>query len=232
MKERVQRKSIALIKELTPHFFEETVRLFYQDGLYTIELLFRAKLDSGIEFAYLFSPSIAKYKDHELELRVQTILDPKFPKYVDMFFLSEDMIDYACNQLADYDGQNDVDIDSWLGPLNTKFENHTLDLDIFSSVCDKLNVLSMAPNWRGILKEVISQRVSQPQWKKNWEVAMLPIFLKWLHVLILPWVSYVMAKSEDVNKNWLTFIQEKILAEHCLYEDIYQLRYVILQEYE
>lgn len=230
LKDKVKQASIALIKDKITHFFTDTTKSFYEEGLKTIELLFRARLNpvEDMKFGYLFSPGIAKYKDQELEFHVQSILDSNLPGLVDVFNLPDDMLEDACNEITSNEKQNDISIDSWLDPTEEEdyesVEKHESKLQDFSDVCEKLNVLSLTPDWTAILVEVIKERLHSQQWIKKWDVSMVTIQLKWLHVLILPWISYVLPKGEDINANWNDFLRQKMKAEHILYENIYQTR--------
>lgn len=181
-----------------------------------------------ITFAYLFSPGIAKYENDDLEYHVQSILDSNLPGLVDVFNLSDDMLKDACNQSFSNDEQNDINVDSWLisdeDDDHLSVDHHELNLQEFSAVCQKLNALSLTPDWTAILIDTIKKRLNSLPWKDNWTVSMVSVQLKWLHVLILPWISYVIPKSEDINANWNSFLRQKIKAEHVLYEHIYQTR--------
>lgn len=133
---------------------------------------------------------------------MQTILDSDLPGLVDVFNLSDDMLKESCNKSFRNDEQNDIEIDSWLIPDNThalSLETYEEKRQVFSTVCEKLNALLLTPDWIPILKEKIKVRLNTLGWKDNWTVAMVSVQLKWLHVLILPWLSYVIPKSGDIG---------------------------------
>jgi hypothetical protein len=114
------------------------------------------------------------------------------------------MLKASSDQSFCNDEQNDIPIESWLVD-SEEVQEHILLADLqlnmenFSKVCDKLNVLSLTPNWTTILKKIIEQRLNASTWKDNWEISIVSAQLKWLHVLILPWLSYVMPKTEDAG---------------------------------
>ncbi|KAI8087471.1 hypothetical protein BDF21DRAFT_414476 [Thamnidium elegans] len=229
LKDKVKYTSIALIKEKITSSFTTARTIFYDAGSNTIEHLFRSHLQTHAKptFAYLFSHRISKYQGPDLEYQVQTILDSNLPGLVDVFNLSDEMLKESSTKSFRNDEQNDIEIDNWLIPDHT----HTLTLEqyeqkrlVFSTVCEKLNVLLLTPDWIFILKEKIEARLNTLLWKDNWTVSMVSVQLKWLHVLILPWLSYVIPKSGDVDSDWNNFLRQKIKAEHVLYELIYQSR--------
>ncbi|KAG2195281.1 hypothetical protein INT47_005056 [Mucor saturninus] len=230
LKDKVKYASIALIKDKTTHFFTDTTKSFYEEGLKTIEILFRARLktEENPSFAYLFSPGVAKYKDQELEFHVQSILDSNLPGLVDVFNLPDDMLEDACNEISKKKKPKNISIDSWMDPTEDEdyesVEKHESKLQDFSDVCVKLNALSLTPDWTAILVEIIKKRLHSQKWIDKWDESMVTIQLKWLHVLILPWISYVLPKVEDINANWNDFLRQKMKAEHILYENIYQTR--------
>lgn len=201
--------SVALIKEKITYTVTDARNVFYTLALKNTELLFRSNLESQasskrMAFSYLFSPSIAKYQNEELEYQVQTILDSDLPGLVDVFNLSDEMLKAFSDKSFSNDEQNDISTDSWLVDIE-EIENQApltdlqLNMENFSKVCDKLNVLSLTPNWTTILKATIEKRLNLSTWKDNWEMSIVPAQLKWLHVLILPWLSYVMPKTEDIG---------------------------------
>ncbi|CAO3638855.1 unnamed protein product [Mucor hiemalis] len=245
LKEKMKIASIALIKEKVTHTVADARTTFYSLALKDTENLFRCQLqlqppERGLVFSYLFSPSIAKFHDSELEYQVQTILDSELPGLVDVFNLSDDMLKLLSEKSFCNDEQNNIPIDTWF----IEDKDYTCELsleklesrkDNFSKVCDKLNVLNLTPDWAFILKDTIEKRLNVLAWKDNWSTSMVPVHLKWLHVLILPWISYVTPKTEDIDANWNSFLREKIKAEHVLYEMIYQSRipdiFDIIREY-
>ncbi|GAA5806595.1 hypothetical protein HPULCUR_012135 [Helicostylum pulchrum] len=233
LKDKVKYTSIALIKEKITSSFTTARTIFYDSGSNTIEHLFRSHLPPPPHhhhqqpaFAYLFSHRISKYHGPDLEYQVQTILDSGLPGLVDVFNLSDEMLKESCTKSFRNDEQNDIQIDTWLIPDNNThtasyYEEKRL---AFSTVCEKLNTLLLTPDWIPILKEKIKVRLNTLVWKDNWTVSMVSVQLKWLHVLILPWLSYVIPKSGDVDSDWNNFLRQKIKAEHVLYELIYQSR--------
>lgn len=236
LKEKVKYASVALIREKITHTFTDARNIFYTTALKNTERLFRAILKrSGpqkrLKFAYLFSSGVAKYEGEDLEYQVQSILDSDLPGLVDIFSLSDELLKASYDKSYCNDELNDIPLDSWLivdqdeqnRPLED-LEKLEYNMQEFSSVCEKLNNLLLTPDWTAILKITIKERLNGLEWKDNWTVSMVHTQLKWLHVLILPWMSYVIPKSEDVHANWNIFLREKIKAEHVLYEIIYQSR--------
>jgi hypothetical protein len=239
LKKNVEIASVALIKEKITHSFTDAKNIFYTIALKNTERLFRANLKSEnllkrMAFAYLFSPSIAKYEGEDLEYQVQSILDSDLPGLVDIFNLSDEILTAFYDKSYCNDELNDIPVDSWLIAEKDEqnlelgdLEKLESNMQEFSAVCDKLSILSLTPDWTAILKETIKNRLNALEWKDNWTVSMVHTQLKWLHVLILPWMSYVIPKTEAIDANWKNFLREKIKAEHVLYEIIYQTRLVL-----
>lgn len=222
LREKMKIASIALIGEKITHTVMDARTIFYSLALKDTENLFRCQLQqqpSGerFAFAHLFSTSIAKYHDRDLEYQVQTILDSALPGLVDVFNLSDDMLKVLSEKSFCNDEQNDIPIDDWL--IEDKDNNCHLSLEEleirksnFSKVCDKLNTLCLTPDWTLILKDIIENRLNVSEWKNNWSISMVSVHLKWLHVLILPWISYVMPKTEDIgNSLRIFFIYVRII---------------------
>lgn len=201
--------SIALIREKITHTVTDARTIFYSLALKDVENLFRCQLqqqpsDESLKFSHLFSPNIAKYHDRDLEYQVQTILDSELPGLVDVFSLSDDMLKVLSEKSFCNDEQNDIPIDDWLikdedDDCQLSLEELELRKTNFSKVCDKLNALRLTPDWTLILKDTIEKRLNVSEWKDNWSISMVSVHLKWLHVLILPWISYVMPKTEDIG---------------------------------
>ena len=193
-----------------------------------IESLFKANQPS-ISFAYLFSPKIMKYKGEELETKIQMFLDTFLPNLIDVFNLPDETLEDAILQENSNDEDNEVDMTSWLMDTQDELEGYskkTLEAHIqtFSTICEQLNTLDLTPNWTEILKKTIEKRLKLINWEENSDVSIVQIQLKWLHVLILPWLSYLIPKTDDIDTNWNNFLREKIKAEHVLYEVIYQAK--------
>ncbi|KAI8643797.1 hypothetical protein BD408DRAFT_414227 [Parasitella parasitica] len=228
LKEKVKHGSRALIKSNISHHFTDARDVFYTLTIKHIEALFKVNQPSA-SFAYLFSPKIMKYKDQELEFKLQIFLDAHLPKLVDVFNLPDDFLDSALNCLDFNDEHNTIDINSWLtnsvaessGSNKEKLEAH---IQTFSTVCGQLNSLDLTPNWMQLLKETVEKRLELIDWEKNANVSIVQIQLKWLHMLILPWLSYLIPTTEDIDANWHNFLREKIKAEHVLYEVVYQAK--------
>lgn len=173
-----------------------------------------------------------KYRDDELETNVQAFLDEFLPKLVDVFNLPDDILDNAldCEDVNDED--DEVDMNSWLASANSEDEDASNDskealeahIQTFSIVCEQLNNLNLTPNWTEILKETVQKRLQSIDWEEKADVSIVQIQLKWLHVLILPWLSHLIPKTDDIDSNWYNFMREKIKAEHVLYEVIYQAK--------
>lgn len=165
-----------------------------------------------LRFAYLFSSTVSKYEGEDLEYQVQSILDSNLPGLVDVFNLSDDMLKQACIESFCNDEQNEIDVSRWLIPDNSfrpSVEEHEENRKLFSQVCGKLNVLSLTPNWINILKETIKKRLDTLAWRDNWSDSIVSVQLKWLHVLILPWLSYVIPSTGDTGKNNVKLIDLK-----------------------
>lgn len=217
LKEKVRYASIALIKEKITHSFIDARNIYYTNGYKTIEYLFRSHLaqEEGkdrLRFAYLFSSTVSKYEGEDLEYQVQSILDSNLPGLVDVFNLSDDMLKQACIESFCNDEQNEIDVSRWLIPDNSfrpSVEEHEENRKLFSQVCGKLNVLSLTPNWINILKETIKKRLDTLAWRDNWSDSIVSVQLKWLHVLILPWLSYVIPSTGDTGKNNVKLIDLK-----------------------
>ncbi|CEP13293.1 hypothetical protein [Parasitella parasitica] len=228
LKEKVKNGSRALIKSKISHHFTDARDIFYTLTIKHIEALFKAN-QPITSFAYLFSPKIMKYKDQELETKLQVFLDAHLPKLVDVFNLPDDFLDSALDCLDSNDEHNAIDINSWLfssieessGNNKQVLEAH---IQTFSTVCEQLNNLDLTPNWMQILKETVEQRLKLIDWDENTNVSIVQIQLKWLHMLILPWLSYLIPKTDDIDTNWYNFLREKIKAEHVLYEVVYQAK--------
>lgn len=228
LKEKVKNGSRALIKSKISCYFMDARNTFYILTMKQIEALFRANQPSA-SFAYLFSPQIMKYKDKELESKVQVFLDAHLPKLADVFNLSDEFLSEALYKKDVNDENDDVDINSWLIHTGSELEGYSKDvleahIQTFSTICKQLSILDLAPNWPEILKEAVEERLKSIDWEENTNVSIVTIQLKWLHVLILPWLSYLIPKTDDIDTNWNNFLREKIKAEHVLYEVIYQAK--------
>ncbi|GAN09959.1 anaphase-promoting complex subunit 2-like [Mucor ambiguus] len=231
LKEKVRNGSRALIKSKISYYFTDARNTFYTLTMNQIEALFKANQPSS-SFAYLFSPHIMKYRNNELETKVQMFLDVFLPKLVDVFNLPDDILDNALNRQDANDEDNEIDMNNWLMSANSEDEHESNDskevleahIQTFSTVCEQLNNLDLTPNWAHILKETVQKRLQSINWEENADVSIVQIQLKWLHVLILPWLSHLIPKTDDVDMNWYNFLREKIKAEHVLYEVIYQAK--------
>lgn len=209
LKEKVKHASITLVKEKISTTFINARDQFYTLALNQIESLFRENLHkSGTSFGYLFSPKLTKYKDQELEYQAQLILDSDLPGLVDVFNLSDEVLEAARTKGVSNDINNSISVGTWLINRDeqdmdgTDYDLEALDthLQQFGTLCDQLNDLNLTPNWAGILKVTVEKRLNGSEWKDNWNASMVQIQLKWLHTLILPWLSYAMPKSEDAGK--------------------------------
>ncbi|CAO3649126.1 unnamed protein product [Mucor fragilis] len=231
LKEKVRNGSRALIKSKISYYFIDARNTFYTLTMHQIEALFKANQPSS-SFAYLFSSKIMKYRDDELETKAQVFLDIFLPKLVDVFNLPDDILNNALNFENVNDENNEVDMNSWLVRTNSEDEDEPNDnkeeleahIQTFSIVCEQLNNLNLTPNWTEILKETVQKRLQSIDWEENADVSIVQIQLKWLHVLILPWLSHLIPKTDDIDSNWYKFLREKIKAEHVLYEVIYQAK--------
>ncbi|KAL7321435.1 hypothetical protein PS15m_001197 [Mucor circinelloides] len=228
LKDKVRNRSRALIKSKISYYFMEARNTFYTLTMHQIEALFKANQPSS-SFANLFSPQMMKYKDDQLETMVQAFLDVELPKLVDVFNLPDDYLDMALDRQEFNDPDNEVDMNSWLMNTNndaSKNDKGSLEAHIqtFSTVCEQLNNLDLTPNWTEILKEAVEKRLESIDWEETADVSVVQIQLKWLHVLILPWLSHLIPKTDDIDTNWHNFLREKIKAEHVLYEVIYQAK--------
>lgn len=170
-----------------------------------------------------------KYKGEELETKIQMFLDTSLPNLIDVFNLPDETLEDAIGWEDSNDEDNEINMNSWL--MNTQdelegYDKETLEshIRIFSTICEQLNNLDLTPNWTKILKETIEKRLKLIDWEENSNVSIVQIQLKWLHVLILPWLSYLIPKTDDINTNWNNLLREKIKAEHVLYEVIYQAK--------
>lgn len=193
-----------------------------------IEALFKANQPSA-SFAYLFSPKITKYKGEELETKIQMFLDASLPNLIDVFNLPDETLKDAVRWEDSNDEDNEVDMNNWLMDTQDELEGYgkeTLEayIQTFSTICEQLNNLDLTPNWTDILKETIEKRLKLIDWEESSDVSIVQVQLKWLHVLILPWLSYLIPKTDDIDTNWNNFLREKIKAEHVLYEVIYQAK--------
>jgi hypothetical protein len=201
LKEKVKQASITLIKENISVSFIDARNQFYTLAMKQIESLFRENLHRGSSFAYLFSPKLMKYKEQELEHQVQLMLDSDMPRLVEVFNLTDELLEAARINGISNDIDNNISVDAWLIERDgqdmdgTDYNVVTLEahLQHFSTLCDQLNNLNLTPNWTNILKEAIEKRL-------NGSKSPVQIQLKWLHTLILPWLSYVMPKSEDTGR--------------------------------
>ncbi|KAK4511005.1 3-hydroxymethyl-3-methylglutaryl-CoA lyase [Mucor velutinosus] len=231
LKEKVRNGSRALIKSKITYYFTDARNTFYTLTMHRIEALFKANQPSS-SFAYLFSPHIMKFSGEELETKVQVFLDVLLPKLVDVFNLPDDILDNALNCEDVNDQDNAVDMNSWLMSTSSEDEDKSNDskealeahIQTFSTVCEQLNNLNLTPNWTEILKEAVQKRLQSIDWEESADVSIVQIQLKWLHVLILPWLSHLIPKTDNIDTNWYNFLREKIKAEHVLYEVIYQAK--------
>lgn len=259
MKEKVKLASIDLIKEKIPASFNHARSTVYTLAFEQIESLYRTKQNSGDQsFAYLFSSKITVNEESTIEEQAQMILDTNLPELIDIFDLPDDMLEDIIADYPSNDQSHSLTTSSWL-PDRDENDNEEYRIDIleqniesFTTLCEKLNNLDLSPDWIDNLKEIIDRRLRLPEWEDNFEISLVEIHLKWLHVLVLPWMSHILPATEDLGKpkyslihaivtsctldeNWFNFLRKKIKAEYVLYDMIYHLKinniFDIIREY-
>ncbi|CAO3682738.1 unnamed protein product [Rhizopus stolonifer] len=209
LKDKLKRVSIELIQKMVSDKFRDAQEIYRQRSLEYLKQLLLLKNQS---FVTLFAYDL-KYQGRELEYILS--LDAEF-------------IDRANKEARlNYDESDNI----------TKEDIKTLTLDVgdcksmtfiesqfceFRSVYEKINALSLGPNWVSMLKQLIQERLSSEVCPED--ESMVQSQLKWLHVLVLPWMSYIMPNSGNKEDNWIEFLRQKIIAEHTLYHAIYQRR--------
>ncbi|KAI8085781.1 uncharacterized protein B0P05DRAFT_533678 [Gilbertella persicaria] len=238
LKRRVIQANLALIHEKISYSFHDIKDTFYTQAIQQIETWFwiNHHINDNTSFAPLFSRHIAKYQDEELERQVQLILDTEPSKLYDVFNLPVDILNEASQRSNSI---QDIKVNQWFikNEANQEYQLEKLDENIkeFALICDTLNNLKLTPNWIHLLKPKIRDRLVHSKWKDDWQVSMVDIQLKWLHTLVLPWLSHIIPHTDNIDKNWYSFIREKIKAEHVLYEMIYEFRvpaiFDIIREY-
>jgi hypothetical protein len=203
-----------LIKDKLPTFFNEASRMFYDLGLDLIESKYRlqATAEKNESFANLFTDGM-EYQGQELEDMVQLIWDEHLPDGVDVYNLSDQILKDHRKNLISYNGS--IKLDGWLSPddhdKTIEVKNMEERLVGFGEICDMLNSLVILPDWMTILREKISNRLSVSTWKESWDVRMTQIQLKWLHTLVIPWVSFTIPKLENGNP----FLSFAIIISNC-----------------
>lgn len=217
LKEKVKRASIALIQGKISHTFKDARSTYNTLAFERIESLYRLKQQEGNDsFAYLFSSKIAKYTGEELEKTVQLMIDTNLPRLIDIFHLSDRILEGITANCPSNDENNNIPADIW---LEKRDESEEADYSIkeletniqnFSLICEKLNNLNLSSNWTNNLEDIVDRRLRLPQWQDNFEVSLVPIQLKWLHVLVLPWISHIQRSVEDVGKCYRNFSLKKL----------------------
>ncbi|KAG1465059.1 hypothetical protein G6F46_002383 [Rhizopus delemar] len=231
LKNSLKKACIDLIQKKISFTFNDAQETYCKIALKHIEQIFKQKQSHSpktLSFASLFVPDM-KYQGKELERQSRLELDIELPNLADLFNLSAEFLERSSRKaLLELDDDLTIeDVNSWL----LDEEDDTVDVDSIQSklqqfldICSKLNALCLEPDWVKILKEIIKERLNSKEWEEEHYVSLVRIQLKWLHVLILPWISYVMPKSGKKEDDWFAFLRQKIKAEHILYEAIYQFR--------
>ncbi|KAG0766226.1 hypothetical protein G6F57_004973 [Rhizopus arrhizus] len=231
LKNSLKKACIDLIQKKISFTFNDAQEAYCKIALKHIEQIFKQNQSHSPEtlsFASLFVPDM-KYQGKELERQSRLELDIELPNLADLFNLSAEFLERSSRKaLLELDDDLTIeDVNSWL----LDEEDNTIDIDDIKSklqqfldICSKLNALCLEPDWVKILKGIIKERLNSKEWEEEHYVSLVHIQLKWLHVLILPWISYLMPKSGKKEDDWFEFLRQKIKAEHILYETIYQFR--------
>ncbi|KAG1446675.1 hypothetical protein G6F56_009497 [Rhizopus delemar] len=216
--------NIELIQKMVSDKFRNAQEIYRQRSLEYLKQLLLLKNQS---FVALFAYDL-KYQGRELECRCRQILDIGLTRLSDILSLDSEFIDRANKEATlNYDESDiitkeDIKIlTSDVGDCKsiTFIESQFCE---FRSVYEKINVLSIGPNWVSMLKQLIQERLSSEIYPED--ESMVQSQLKWLHVLVLPWMSYIMPNSGNKEDDWIEFLRQKIIAEHTLYHAIYQRR--------
>lgn len=202
LKNSLKKACIDLIQKKISFTFNDAQETYCKIALKHIEQIFKQKHSHSpktLSFASLFVPDM-KYQGKELERQSRLELDIELPNLADLFNLSAEFLERSSRKaLLELDDDLTIeDVNSWL----LDEEDDTVDVDSIQSklqqfldICSKLNALCLEPDWVKILKEIIKERLNSKEWEEEHYVSLVRIQLKWLHVLILPWISYVMPKS-------------------------------------
>lgn len=224
LKEKLKQMNIELIQKMVSDKFRNAQEIYRQRSLEYLKQLLLLKNQS---FVALFAYDL-KYQGRELECRCRQILDIGLTRLSDILSLDSEFIDRANKEATlNYDESDiitkeDIKIlTSDVGDCKsiTFIESQFCE---FRSVYEKINVLSIGPNWVSMLKQLIQERLSSEIYPED--ESMVQSQLKWLHVLVLPWMSYIMPNSGNKEDDWIEFLRQKIIAEHTLYHAIYQRR--------
>ncbi|KAI9280479.1 hypothetical protein BY458DRAFT_500778 [Sporodiniella umbellata] len=224
LKRELKRESIGLIQRLVSDRLEKAQWIYCQ---YILNCLHqRYRMNPYRTFSFLFVPGL-KYQGKDLELVCRQTLDLGLTRLSDMLSLNGAFIARASQEAGEPDS---LDEDS-LEILKLAIPLHTVDLAHLEAQCqtfqetfEKINDLSLNPNWVGLVHQLVQEKLSQ--WDQDEEQSMVEELLKWLHVLILPWLSYMLPNKSNLEDNWIEFLRHKTIAEHVIYQAVYQKRIV------
>ncbi|KAI8971233.1 hypothetical protein BDB01DRAFT_811821 [Pilobolus umbonatus] len=229
LKHRVKRGCINMIKERLSSIFYETRDKYLERALNCVEDLFKLTYHTHhhLTFSHLFVPGL-KNDNASLERIAQKILDTDLPGLIDQFDLSNDILDALIEKEETVnDVDNSIPIETWLpdiGQITSVPESHLkVELKHFAQISRQLKDMDLLPDWIPIVQNRIAKRLSILQWTDDMPFSMVQIHLKWLHIIILPWLSYY-TPPQSSEQSWYDFLRIKIRAEHILYEAMYNLR--------
>ncbi|KAI7897591.1 uncharacterized protein BX663DRAFT_556546 [Cokeromyces recurvatus] len=206
LKQSVKRSSLSLIHSMIPATFHEACTAY-----------FKTQLGKFLVTQYPFHPH---YRSRNPLIQVQKILDDQLMELESVRCVSNKVIAEALESQT-------IDV------MEEDFESEE-KTEEFEAICRQLNQLELIEDWTEIVKDVIEQKLQNLSIKEDWTISIVQVMLKWLHIFILPWISYITSKDET-DKDWYNFLREKIKAEHILYELIYRIRvrdiFDIIREY-
>ncbi|KAI9477876.1 MAG: hypothetical protein EXX96DRAFT_229091 [Benjaminiella poitrasii] len=208
LKQAVQRASLSLIHSMIPSNFLDT-RTQY----------FRSQLVQFLETPCLFHPH---YRSRQPAKQVQKVLDDKLLELENVRCVSDEVLRRALQDDEDESMEDEEE------------GKEGKDMKEFEMICQELNQLQLTEDWTEMVKEVIEKELESSDIIDDWTESIVQEKLRWLHVFVLPWISYVTSR-EDTDANWYDFLREKIKVEHLLYELIYRIRikdiFDIIREY-
>ncbi|CEG73246.1 hypothetical protein RMATCC62417_08665 [Rhizopus microsporus] len=230
LKQFVKETTTDIINKSASFHFYDAQKLCYQTLLQDIDMMFTLKLSTAVSFAHLFAPNF-KYQGKDLERRCRLILDTDLPRITDIFNLGNEFLDNVTRKAMLDDDQLNLtlkDVELWTigqdGNKHVDIEHLQSNIERIQELCKKLNALSLAPSWTSILKDIMDERLRAKEWEEEYSLSLVNVQLKWLHAIVLPWISHIMSRSNDEDADWYDFLRLKLRAEHVLYESIYQYR--------
>ncbi|KAI8984115.1 chitin synthase-domain-containing protein [Mycotypha africana] len=236
-RENVQR----LMLKLIPDSFFRVLDKYQEIISDQIEVMYERNMNIEHGFAYLFCPDIRlchRYNDFEKE--VQLVLDANLPDSVTVLNLTEDELDSALKkerqrQQCGNEPFENMSQEQWLPYIKldtTIYDKYDLkqlhtNLESFDLICQQLHAMDFKCDWIERVKKKVIKRLKAMNryYEDNWTISILPFLLKWCHVLLLPWISYLLPKEENNHDaNWFNFLRAKTKLEHIMYEAFYYTR--------